>query len=218
MKVVLIAAAVGLLVLLGVPLAGFYDSIGVYSEVVSIARDIIVALVATVGAFLGLGEWKRQFNAKIEHELARRVLGAVLALRDEMHSFRGGFFYSFQDLADRDVTRDVYKKRFEHLAKAGVALELERREAEVVWGEEVVKILEPLLRLSRIMRVACEEYFSEYHGKNEEKMAEDERRHCREQKAIIMGGYNDGYKGLFRNEIDKAAADIADWLRPKLRP
>ena len=42
---------------------------------VSIIRDIIVALVAAIaGAILGLGEWQRQFNAKNEHELARRII------------------------------------------------------------------------------------------------------------------------------------------------
>ena len=232
-----IAAAVGLLVLLGIlgiplavllwiPLMGFHDSlgvdsegfrasIGVYSEVVSIARDIIVALVATVGAFLGWGEWKRQFNAKIEHELARRVLRAVYLLRNEIHAYRcllvPGYESSaaFHLLKNEGVniegigaTHAAYRVRRQRLARAVVELEREQIEARVIWGEEAVKSLDPVSKLAQKLHLAHESYFSG--SEDKEFLAKKEER--------IKGDPTDE----FGVQVDKAVVDIENWLGPKL--
>ena len=215
MKVVLIAAAVGLLVLLGIPLAGFYDSIGVYSEVVSIASDIIVALVATVGVFLGWGEWKRQFNAKIEHELARRVLRAVYLLRNEIHAYRcllvPGYESSaaFHLLKNEGVniegigaTHAAYIVRRQRLARAVVELDGEKIEARIIWGEEAVKSLDLVFKLAQKLNLAHESYFP----------GSEDREFRAKKEKLIKGDPTDE----FGVQVDKAVVDIENWLGPKL--
>ena len=178
------------------------------------ARDLVVALVASVGAataLLGLKEWKRQK----EYDFARRFLKVVFELRDAIHAFRGPIWnVSFDDMSN---PKKIYDGRFQRLMEAALAVESERREAQVLWGsDEVAKVLEPLLSLSRDVRGAYEECFSSCPKEKIEGMGEDMKNFCREQWAILEGGYYDGYKGKFDEEVDKTAAAVEKWLGPKL--
>ena len=235
-----IAAAVGLLVLLGIPLAvllwiplkgiheslgvdseGFRASIGVYSEVISIVRDIIVALVAAIGAPLGFWEWKRRFNAKQEYELARRVLRAVYWLRKEIHGYR--HFYipgressvAFHLLKNDGVniegigaTHAAYSVRLQRLARAVVELESEQIEARVIWGEEAVKSLDLIFKLAHELYLAHESYFSGCYNSSDP----GDRKFLAKKEERIKGDPTDE----FGVQVDKAVVDIENWLGPKL--
>ena len=238
-----IAAAVGLLVLLGIlgiplavllwiPLKGFHESlgvdsegfrasIGVYSELASIVSDIIVALVAAIGALLGFGEWKRRFNAKQEHELARRVLRAVYLLRNEIHAYRcllvPGYEASvaFQLLKNEGVniegigaTYAAYAVRRQRLARAVVELEGEQIEIRVIWGEEAVKSLDLIFKLAQKLHLAHESYFSGCYNSSDP----GDRECLAKKEKLIKGDPTD----KFGVQVDKAVVDIENWLGPKL--
>ena len=211
-----IAAAIGLLVLLGAPLAWFYDALDTYAEIVAIARDIIVTLVAVVGAVWGLGEWKRQFNAKNEHELARRVLRAAHHLKEVMHALRGPIWDIKSEDLSKDYFKEAYEKRYAHLGEALLSLHTELSEAVIFWGSEdgAVKSVESLLRVGRKQESACQTYFSTCH--NRERPERNLRRleFCEKQKAIIVGCLTDE----FGKKIGAAFDEVDKQFRPKLRP
>ena len=233
-----IAAVIGLLVLLGAPLAGFYKSLDAYAEVVSIARDIIVSLVAVIGTTLGLGEWKRQFNAKNEHELARRVIRAVYQLQNAIGSFRNPFVWggemhaAFVEAKKKGEVHKEFDKyiaaldaRFIKLQEATLAFRREHMEANVLWGRgESTKPISELPHLVHKLSVSYGEYKYYYYKKqirmgpsglpiSHPKQGYDEKKFYEYEK-IVQGMNNDD----FGEKVAKAVANIEDWLRPKLKP
>ena len=233
-----IAAVIGLLVLLGTPLAGFYDSLGTYAEVVSIARDIIVSLVAAVGTTLGLGEWKRQFNAKNEHELARRVIRAVYQLQNAIGSFRFPFMFGgemYAAFVEAKKKGEVNKEFSEHIAaldmrfnklqEAMLALRGERMEADVLWGRgESTKPIKELLNLVHDLSMDYVDY-KHYYYKKQPKMGLDGLPLSNQYQGLYEKKFEEYQKTVqgidsddFGKKVAKAVDDIEDWLRPKLKP
>ena len=233
-----IAVAIGLLVLLGALLAGFYDSLDTYAEVVSIARDIIVSLVAAVGTTLGLGEWKRQFNAKNEHELARRVIRAVYQLQNAIGSFRLPFMFGgemYAAFVEAKKKGEVNKEFSEHIAaldmrfnklqEAMLALRGEHMEADVLWGRgESTKPITELLKLVNDLSIDYGEY-KHYYYKKQPKMGLDGLPLSNQYQGLYEKKFEEYQKTVqgidsddFGKKVAKAVDDIEDWLRPKLKP
>ena len=236
---IVIAVATALLFILGISLAGFYDAMDTYAEVVSIIRDIIVALVAGIGAILGilgLGEWQRQFNAKIEHELAWRIIRVVYQLQDAIKYFRSSFMLigemqaavsEAQKKGDLPKGYDGYiatlDARFNKLREAMLTLQSENKEADVLWGREgSTKLITKLLHLVHKLSVDYGEYKHYYYMKQTRigpsgLPIQDPRqgyyiKKCEEYEKIVQGTDDDD----FGEKVTKSVANIEGWLRPKL--
>ena len=236
---IVIAVAIGLLVLLGALLAEFYDSLGTYAEVVSIARDIIVAVVAVIGAILGilgLGEWQRQFNAKIEHELAWRIIRVVYQLQNAIGSFRfpfmpgGEMHAAFMEAQKKGEIHGEFDEfiaaldvRFTKLQGAVLALQGEHKEADVLWGREGnTKLITELLHLVHTLSVDYSSYKNYYYKKKtrmspaglsfQNPRQEYYEKEFEKHEKTVQGMDDDD----FGKKVAKAVADIEGWLRPKL--
>ncbi len=130
----------------------------------SLAKDLLTALAAAVGAIvaiLGLNTWRRQLRGHTEYELARRYLRAALRVRDAISTVRNPFMNyvdktvpakstdagpQAESLNRAESTRLAYADRWQRLDSARSDLRLEAIEAEVLWGSQALAVLEPLNR------------------------------------------------------------------------
>lgn len=107
----------------------------------------IAAVVVAAAAIPGLNAWRKQTKGKVEYELARRYLRAIYKLRDAVKIVRNPFI-SVSEMDDSllkqgkevDDTENrnwaVYATRWQKVSEAFSDLEVESREAEVLWGKE----------------------------------------------------------------------------------
>jgi hypothetical protein len=59
----------------------------VYSEVLALAAQVIVAVSAAVGAvaaFRGVSAWRRELHGRTQYDLARRVMAGVYRVRERI--------------------------------------------------------------------------------------------------------------------------------------
>jgi hypothetical protein len=114
------------------------------------AINSLVAVGALVVAIVGLNTWRAQLRGTAEYELARRVLRAVLNVRDKISEVRNPLVSASETESDQegppigtlDETlragqRRAYERRWNNLVKARSALRLELLEAEVLWGAAI---------------------------------------------------------------------------------
>ena len=102
------------------------------AEWVKLIMSVVTGLAALTGAVvavLGLSTWRRQLRGGAEYELARRVLRAVLALRNEIRNLRCLYApIGFSGSAD------AIPRQLESLNRAAIELDAELVEAEVMWN------------------------------------------------------------------------------------
>ena len=242
---IVIAIATALLFILGISLAIFYDAVDTYAEVVSIIRDIIVALVAAIGAILGfqgLGEWQRQFNAKNEHEWARRILESAFRLRDVIKQYRDnvsdqeivdalsrlnlrwenpipiergeGWFRSAYPERRMEGEEYAYRIRLDNLKTAAKDLKDKITESQIFWDD--AETTEARIKIMPIFKILDDLYISHdvCFGKESGLTRSSQPEYYYKHKMRVHGYVGDG----FWRQVDKVIGDIRDWLRPKLRP
>lgn len=121
-------------------------------ETVSLIKDIVTALAAGTGAVvavMGLSTWKAQLRGRTEYELARRILRATYRVRDHLQAVRNPVMSAGEistALEEAGVEREpgptnppetdqaVYNRRWNRVTEALSELQVEEREAEVLWG------------------------------------------------------------------------------------
>ena len=229
--------AIAIIAFLGFALDWIIGDSDAYAKVVSGARDIIVAAAASFGAYMawrGLKEWNRQFNAKNQYKLTRRVLKSVYELRDGIHNFRRiiisgeemmaalvqlgekipekeGELYAFM-MGKGKIA--AYHVRLLNMMKAVKSLRNEMTESEMFWGQDAVgKYLFPLIELAYELHDA-----HDVHSRalNIEKtwgmMTDPGLKETHENK--IMGRDTDD----FGKRVTEVVTNIENWLRPTLMP
>lgn len=129
-----------------------------YQSQVLIAKDVITALAtftASVTAIVALRAWKKQLKGRTEYELARRLLRSVYRVRAEIEALRMPLIYIGEVqkvLKEAGITAEpdekhyggraealVYQSRWKRLHEALSDLQVELLEAEVSWGDEIIK-------------------------------------------------------------------------------
>jgi hypothetical protein len=113
----------------------------------------VAALGAVAAAWVGLSTWRQQLRGTAEYDLAKRILRAVLKMRNQISALRNVFIFpdeieaAFADVGiqrDRDdpkyearETELVYQRRWNFVLQARTDLDVELLEAEILWGTEL---------------------------------------------------------------------------------
>ena len=214
-----VAAVVAFLLWLGSAFANFYDNLGGYAEFVAITRNIIIAFAAFVGAIVavrGLEEWKRQFKAKNEYQVAKNIMLAVVAMQRELESFCYPMVWAWDSsaaasklgvqLAECDDKHElVFRARLKDVADAESRLMDSLIEARVLWGEDVVKKESaPLRQCVRNVTSAFAMRFRDSLPRGEEARKQRDQEFY-DKRANVQGN------------IEAAVTAIEKWLHPKLK-
>ncbi|GEM_PF-1522895 len=126
----------------------------------------IVAFVAILGFVFGqswLDTSKEKMKGKLDNDIARKYLKAILRVRDSMKIVRNPFIsigemqaalkkkgFESGDYRDQDkVNKSVYSLRMSKVQEAWTGLEEILVDAEVSWGNEAVNVQ---IGLDRLMR------------------------------------------------------------------
>jgi len=193
------------------------------------AKDLIIAGSALVAAFVamkGLGSWKLQQRAKIEYDLARRILINTYKLRDAIGYVRAPFIAAGEmdsppeDSEQASTAANVkhyqlasaYRKRFAFVDEARSTLMGDLLEAEVLWGKPVREAYEQLFRLASMLAVTIQLYLDEVKAGYSD-LTGDERK---EQRDIIYET-GDHSKDSFSEKLRIACDEIEAQIRPALK-
>ena len=123
----------------------------VLSEVISIGKDIFLAIAAVttaIVAVIGLRSWGRELKGKAEFEAARNLARATYKLRDALRDCRSPFYgvyelaeynpsWSGPNQGEADQLAYIYKNRFAPVWAAVQEFDSHVLEAETLWGLEI---------------------------------------------------------------------------------
>jgi len=113
--------------------------------------QIVLAMSAAIGAIAawkGVSTWRRELRGRTEYDLARRVLTGVYRVRDAIYHVRSPMMLSSEYLdrpgrqpdaqqADADDCKYAYGQRWSRIQDAMSSLEVDLREAEAIWHDEL---------------------------------------------------------------------------------
>lgn len=146
-----------------------------FGFVVSVIKDVVLALAAGTGAvvgILGLRTWRRELRGRTEYEQARRLVRAAFKLRNATSFARrrmigGGEWPEGGPNTPAGLTdpgwivrlrEHVYTNRWRHVSEAASELEAEALEAEVLWGDKIHQLMEPLRRALVDLQISLEQF------------------------------------------------------------
>jgi hypothetical protein len=138
---------------------------------IPIVQGVVTIVALGVGAYValtGLNTWKAQARAKIEYELARRVMGVVYKIRDSISKYRRDsmaewFGSGLQVDLDMDKFQNEFRQR-QTVSLTGVterarALDIELLEAEGLWGENIIEPIRQFQALAFELQGALSEFY-----------------------------------------------------------
>jgi len=176
------------LISLALLLVLFFKFIEMMLSFLNFYSDGITALSALLAAIFGISGvniWKLKMKGKLDYDIARQYLKAILRLRDAIKIVRNPFipvvemqnalkeqeFNSEYYKDNEKVNRAVYSARWNKVQEAWTNLETILLEAEISWGVEAVKVQKKLDNLVRKLRSVIWlfiNYPESYHKKGEE--------------------------------------------------
>lgn len=186
------------------------------------------ALFAAWVARSGLQTWRRQLRGQAQYELARRVLRAVLRVRDLMDGVRspmitaGEFAAAYEAagenppeiLSDSRGTQLVYDRRWQTLSAAMTELQSELVEAEVFWGkalrDDEVTLRKCYAELFSAVSMHLRAQASKHVGESLSQVVENQFR-------TLYKVHSDEDPDLFGNRIESCVTRFENQLRPHLR-
>jgi hypothetical protein len=204
------------------------------SSYLSIAKDAIVAVAASVGAGVavrGLTTWNRQLTGSAQYELARRLLKSTYGMREAIRRLRNPI-YRLDEIPSVQAAAEIpaegssnthfdnrqlqaYQLRLEKVVEARNDVQTNLLEAEALWGSEVRGRFTPLFELQdEILGVANMSIRA-----NDQTAPESSRVIYLESLKYVPDQYN--WKGDERDEIaralSKSVEGIEHFLKPRLR-
>jgi hypothetical protein len=130
---------------------------------VALIKDIITSLAAIVAGYValaGVNAWRKQLTGKTEYEAARRLLKAIYTVRNAINLvrnpvMRGGEIIRASQQASIDIPSSqqmplpesvaaAYQERWKTVSGALTDLDAEAYEAEVLWGQDIRALLQPI--------------------------------------------------------------------------
>ncbi len=185
------------------------------------------ALVGAGVAVFGLKTWRHQIRGKVEYETARKVLRAVLEVRECVAGVRAAFISVGEMLeafdeagidpstvqlpGDSRTDQLVYVSRWKPLSEAITQLESEGLEAEVLWGSAIRSAFGELRRQIATLRFAVDNHLrkrsdpSQWSGPISE---------FDEKQVAVLNAI--GNPDTFRGELDEIISKFEEILRPHL--
>jgi len=201
-------------------------------EVLSSVCEFITAIVSIVAvtiAHRGLTTWQDQLKGKTEYDLARRLLRAAFRTRDALSSVRDSDIshaevdqalksacHTDANDASFDPRKAVYSQRWRAVTEALSDLDVERLEAETIWTPEVLDALKPLQDCVSKLRWAILRLLSHHTAIREHRPSPLKDEALEELDSILHETSPDPAKNPFTDEIHKATAKLAEFLKPKL--
>lgn len=193
-------------------------------EWVPVFKDVVTAIVALGGlwiAWLGLDAWRRQLTGRTEYELARRLLRATYAVRDEIEVVRSPFVsghemdvaaldadYAPEGMLDRKPYIMALAARVRGLNERLSELRVEALEAEVLWGSPARQASDSLFEAARDVNHAIMAHIRDEDGEGPKTAGYVERL----QKAFKRTG---GVNSL-GHAVDDAVKAVEALVRPHI--
>lgn len=201
------------------------------NEVAEIVKNLATsaaAIVAAVVAVLGLNAWRSQLRGKTEYDLARRFLRTVYRVRDAIQSVRAPVMLtgeveaaveeaglSFDEVEPGARTVIAYERRWQRFREAWSDLELERLEAEVLWGIEALSGLQALRKCSSKLFAALHQ-----HSRLQTRALPYGEKDLERQERIDETLYytsDDPNVDTFTGALQAAVAELEVSIKPKLK-
>lgn len=195
-----------------------------------IIREILTSLSAIVVAFAaitGLSTWKRQMVGKDYFDLAKRVLCAVYELRSAIDYVRWPVHSSDEvtlaketilnrdcttreGLTEYEIQEALYSLRWKKITTASTGLISTLKEAEALWGKDIINITNPLLSSINNLRSSIDKYLINI--KHPRSYPEDEI-------TIFMDVVRSKLWTLsedeYNKQLEETIKNIDDYLRPQ---
>jgi len=199
-----------------------------FIEFVPIGKDIVVALAALIGGFVGirgLATWQRQLSGNTEYRLAKDILTCIYDIRDTIDTIRNPLVrYSrepdlpkekLESLSTREreghALVQAYERRWRPLQTIVARLETNLLEAEVVWGKATVDKVRKLSGLITELHQAIHFYLQAQNPVGrDETVAEP---FDAKQRSILFGGPT---TDEFKDQISQAVKDVEKQLKPHI--
>lgn len=196
--------------------------------------QLVLAASAAVGAYVawrGLHTWKAQVKGQNSYELARRLLRAVYEVRDEIYTVRGPMMLAgeiaealkeagFEDEENGgprphpDADRAVYQMRWKGLAEVLSDLQVEEREAEVLWEKDRREMTADLHRCVSDLWYAVWQHLRHQTDNFHANLDPEE---LRELEDVLYMTSRDPDEDEFTGQVEEAVQKIETDLRPYLK-
>lgn len=194
-----------------------------FGEFLNKYSEGMIALASILGVIFGsswLDTSKQKMRGKLDHDIARKYLKAVLELRDAIKITRSPFIpveemlislekkgFKPDDYEDKEkVNRSVYSLRWDKVQKGYTSLEEITTEAEISWGTDAVKVQEGLNALVRKLGSVIWlflNYPEDFHGRKPEG-----------ERDVLYGTYdeNDEFAKDLNREIEEIRIFLKNYL------
>lgn len=150
------------------------------TEFSGIFKDIftgIAAIIASVVALLGLSAWRKQMRGVKEFETAFNLHLSLLKMREAVKFVRNyviwpaesekaksyskeKYPYRSEEEIESSAHINVYEMRWEKISGAYTQIESHLLAAEVLWGKEIVNLLQPLKVKINELNIALSQYYT----------------------------------------------------------
>lgn len=193
----------------------------VLGNIVTIIISISAALTAFF-AWRGLSIWKKQFKAKIEYNLAHRLLISAYKYRDAISFIRQAgviYYYSLEDKNNTYLNDQIYYnhkcKYYENLLPSiddlKAKIYLNAFESEIHWNSDLRSLVDELARVENDIRNTLKKYLKLSKQRSGMIMYTKDWLET-EKKFFVKPGAEDE----FSKEIASLIKGIEDFLKPKL--
>lgn len=200
------------------------DVFGIISTLVSAAG---VGVAGWIG-FEGLKTWRRQSKGASDHDLSRRLLLDLYNLRDCVSALRSPVMLinesaippeqlaglNFQQISYKH-TAYSYQQRFVTLDEVRNRLRGEILESEVVWGEDLKSLYDPIITLIHELWTYIRAHLVTMNPDESDDMIKSYRNMLTKRRDVLYELPLEG-EDEFKKELILALTKLEDYLKPKL--
>ncbi len=200
------------------------------AEIISIIKDILIAVAAAVTAtvaVLGLKSWSRELRGKADFEVARGLIRATYKLRDELGFCRSPFIRAqefpegYYKPTGKNTPQEeaeglayVYKNRWQPVWNAIQEFDVQALEAEALWGSDLKAKTNVLRKCVSELNAAIDALISDKSSGGRD--FESDREFGRKIRSTVSASGGDSKNELSKKIID-AVTKIEDKVRAHLK-
>ena len=202
------------------------------SEILAIAKDLILSGVAITGAVVaikGLSTWQRQLKGQSEYDLSRRILVSLFKYRDAINRVRHPAMRAYEmptppDDEAKDMSREklefygtskAYQARWDKVQNERTKLYTDLLEAEALWGSELNNLFKVVFDLEHELFTSIRHYIELLNPDTHEASKEAIRNIDKNRRDIMyddLSEEGDEYKNDFKEGVE----NIEKYLKPRL--